>query len=176
MKNVKIESCFLGREQDRSKERQIWKNRTWCARSQAGGTLLTNTLTGRSINRKTLQGRTHSGTGFVASTDVRYECGLQLQHADFEKMFPCCVFCWIQIAIERCRPAFLTNLPRLSLVSPFICCQYPNYWLLYMPPSLTFNNSTFCPHSVFMCFVWIWEQTAIISLYNIKWLVFITEI
>ena len=30
--------------------------------------------------------------------------------------------------------------------------------------SLTFNNSTFCPHSVFVCFVWIWEQTAIISL------------
>ena len=32
-------------------------------------------------------------------------------------------------------------------------------------------NSTFCPHSVFMCFVWIWEQTAIISLYSINWLV-----
>ena len=42
--------------------------------------------------------------------------------------------------------------------------------------SLTFNNSTFCPHSVFMCFVWISEQTAIISLYNINWLVCITEI
>ena len=35
-------------------------------------------------------------------------------------------------------------------------------WSLYVPPvvtvcttSLTFNNSTFCPHSVFMCFVWI---------------------
>jgi hypothetical protein len=41
--------------------------------------------------------------------------------------------------------------------------------------SLTFNNSTFCPHSAFMCFVWISEQTAIISLYSIKWLVFITE-
>ena len=41
--------------------------------------------------------------------------------------------------------------------------------------SLTFNNCTFCPHSVFMCFVWIWEQTAIISLYSINWLVFITE-
>ena len=41
--------------------------------------------------------------------------------------------------------------------------------------SLTFSNSTFCPHSVFICFVWIWEQTAIISLYNINWLVFITE-
>jgi hypothetical protein len=37
--------------------------------------------------------------------------------------------------------------------------------------SLTFNNSTFCPHSVFMCFVLISEQTAVISLYNINWLV-----
>ena len=41
--------------------------------------------------------------------------------------------------------------------------------------SLTHNNSTFCPHSVFMCFVWISEQTAIISLYSINWLVCITE-
>ena len=41
--------------------------------------------------------------------------------------------------------------------------------------SLTFTNSAFCPHSVFMCFVWIWEQTAIISLYSINWLVCITE-
>jgi hypothetical protein len=41
--------------------------------------------------------------------------------------------------------------------------------------SLTFNNSTFSPNSVFMCFVWIWEQTAIISLYSINWLVCITE-
>jgi ribosomal protein S26 len=28
---------------------------------------------------------------------------------------------------------------------------------------------------VFMCFVWIWKQTAIISLYSINWLDFITE-
>jgi len=34
--------------------------------------------------------------------------------------------------------------------------------------SLTFTNSTFCPHSVFTCFVLISEQTAIISLYNIN--------
>jgi hypothetical protein len=37
------------------------------------------------------------------------------------------------------------------------------------------ENSSFCPHSVFMCFVWIWEQTAIISLHIINWLIFITE-
>ena len=40
---------------------------------------------------------------------------------------------------------------------------------------LTFNNSTFCPHSEFMSSVWIWEQTAIISLYSINWLVCITK-
>jgi hypothetical protein len=42
-------------------------------------------------------------------------------------------------------------------------------------PGLILKHSTFCPHSVFMCFVWIWEQTAIISLYSINWLVCITE-
>jgi hypothetical protein len=40
---------------------------------------------------------------------------------------------------------------------------------------LTLTNSTFCPQSVFMCFVWISEKTAIISLCSINWLVFITE-
>jgi hypothetical protein len=54
--------------------------------------------------------------------------------------------------------------------------------LLYSPvvtictTNLTFSNSTFCLHSVFMCFVWISEQTAIISLYNTKWLVCVNEI
>jgi len=27
-----------------------------------------------------------------------------------------------------------------------------------------------------MCFVWIWEQTAIIFLYSIDWVVFVTEL
>jgi len=42
--------------------------------------------------------------------------------------------------------------------------------------SLAFNNSTFCPHTVLMCFVWIREETAIISLYIINWMIFTTEI
>ena len=41
--------------------------------------------------------------------------------------------------------------------------------------NLTFNNSTFFSNSVFMCFAWIWEQRATISLYSINCLVFITE-
>jgi len=53
--------------------------------------------------------------------------------------------------------------------------MYHQVWSLYVPPSLTLKNSTLCPHSVFMCSVWISEQTAIISLYSINWLIFITE-
>ena len=37
------------------------------------------------------------------------------------------------------------------------------------------SNSTSWPHNVFMCFVWITAQSAIISLHSMKWLVFITD-
>jgi hypothetical protein len=47
--------------------------------------------------------------------------------------------------------------------------------LPYLTPRLTFTDSAFCPHSVFMCFLRISEQTAIISLYSLHWLVFITQ-
>jgi hypothetical protein len=40
--------------------------------------------------------------------------------------------------------------------------------------SFNIMKTTFCPHSIFVCFVWTSEQTAIISLYSINWLVFIT--
>jgi len=64
-------------------------------------------------------------------------------------------------------------------------------WSLYVPhsgqymyrtvvtictASLTFTILRSAHTAIFMCFVWVWEQTAIISLYNINWLVFITEI
>jgi hypothetical protein len=39
----------------------------------------------------------------------------------------------------------------------------------YAQPGLTFKEYTFCPHIVFMYCVWIWEQTAIISLFSINW-------
>jgi len=38
------------------------------------------------------------------------------------------------------------------------------------------NNSTVSTHSEIMCFMWTWEQTAIISLYSFNWLYFITKI
>ena len=64
---------------------------------------------------------------------------------------------------------------KLSLYIYLFIYSAKAQWSLYVPPGLTRNNSTFRPHSVFMCFVRISEQTAIISLYSIDWLVFITE-
>ena len=52
---------------------------------------------------------------------------------------------------------------------------YTAQWLLYVSSGLVFKNSTFCPHSASVSFVWISEQTAIISLHSTDWLVFITE-
>jgi hypothetical protein len=48
-------------------------------------------------------------------------------------------------------------------------------WSLYVPPVLHSTVLRSTHTAVFMCFVWTWEQTAIIYLYNINWLVFITE-
>ena len=63
-------------------------------------------------------------------------------------------------------------------------------WSLYVPQSghymyrtlvticttsLTFTIPRSAHTAVFMCFVWISEQTAMISLYSIDWLVCITE-
>ena len=38
----------------------------------------------------------------------------------------------------------------------------------YVPPVITFTNTTFCPHSIFTCFVRICDKPAIISLYTIN--------
>jgi hypothetical protein len=73
------------------------------------------------------------------------------------------------------RPTVATQTSHPSLQDMHVGCLYQTQfiagktaWSLYVPPGLTFNNSTFCPHTVFMCFVWISEQTAIISLHSIN--------
>jgi hypothetical protein len=37
------------------------------------------------------------------------------------------------------------------------------HWLLDVPQGSTVNNATFCLYIVYMCFVWISEQTATIQ-------------
>ena len=92
-----------------------------------------------------------------------------------------------QIQVSRIRVIFcvhfiLTLKAHWSLYVPpmvTLCTASRHYMYrqssLYVPPvvticttSLIFNNSTFCPNSVLLYFVWISEQTAIISLYNIN--------
>jgi len=78
-------------------------------------------------------------------------------------------FVWIS---EQTAIISLYNINWLVFITEI---PFAGQWSLYVPPGSTLNNSTFCPHTVFRCFVWIWEQTAIISLYNINWLVLLTE-
>jgi len=66
-----------------------------------------------------------------------------------------------------------TNAGLLCCVGPGSSVAVP-LDLLSVPPALTFRNSVFCP-TMHLCFARISEQTAIISLYRINWLVFITE-
>ena len=48
-------------------------------------------------------------------------------------------------------------------------------WLLYVPPGVTLEHCTLYLQSAFLCFVWIWEQTANFLLHNSKLLVFVNE-
>ena len=68
--------------------------------------------------------------------------------------------------------------PRASLLpvgyrAELACCWV--YWSCHAPQDLIFTTLHSVSIIVFMCLVWNSEQTAIISLCTINWLVFITE-
>ena len=73
---------------------------------------------------------------------------------------------WLQLNQNNKRRSCFSGLLHCS--SCVNLCSY-----LHTLTDLLFLISIFV--TKFMCFVWIWEQTAIISLHIIDWLVFITE-
>ena len=97
---------------------------------------------------------------------------LTLSNSSFcpQSVFMCFVWIWEKTAIISLYRIYWLDF---IIETEFVYCAVRTGSLY--TSSLTFSNSTFCPHSVFVCFVWIWEQTVIISLYNINWLVFIIE-
>jgi hypothetical protein len=101
-----------------------------------------------------------------------YTASLTFNNSTFypHSVLMCFVWIWEQTAIIS-----LYNINWLVCITETECVYCAVWTRSLYTASLTFNNSTFYPHSVLMCFVWIWEQTAIISLYNINWLVCITE-
>jgi hypothetical protein len=108
---------------------------------------------------------------FITETECVY-CAVRNGHLTFNNspfcphsVFMCFVWIWEQTAIIS-----LYNSNWLVFTAQTECV-----YCAVRTGHLTFSNSTFCPHSVFMCFVWIWEQTAIISLYNSNWLVFTAQ-
>ena len=95
-------------------------------------------------------------TGYLYTTSLTFN-----PHS----VFMC--FVWIS---EQTAIISLQNINWLVFVTETECV-----YCAVRTGSLYTTSLTFNPHSVFMCFVWISEQTAIISLYNINWLVCITE-
>ena len=79
-------------------------------------------------------------------------------------VFMCFVWIWEQTAIIS-----LYSINWLDCITETECV-YCAVWTGFLNIILLYAHT-----AVFMCSVWIWEQTAIISLYNIKWLVFITD-
>jgi hypothetical protein len=88
----------------------------------------------------------------------------------FDDFGICSTLCWTGNAINLWAAS-----PDCVARQPDVLSLFKVQWLLYLPLDLTFRCCTVWPQSDFMCLVWISEQTAIISLYGIKWLVFITE-
>ena len=107
----------------------------------------------------------------ITETECVY-CAVRSGHLTFSNstfgthsLFMCFVWIWEQTVIIS-----LYSINWLVCITETGCV-----YCAVRTEHLTFSNSTFCPHNVFVCFVWIWEQTAIISLYRIDWLFFITE-
>ena len=66
-------------------------------------------------------------------------------------VFVCFVWVWEQTAFfpSTTLTAVFSNRD-LTIYSPVVTI---------CTTSLTLKNSTFCPHNVFVCFVWVWEKT-----------------
>ena len=73
----------------------------------------------------------------------------------------CFVWIWEQTAIPYTALTDWFLLPRFNPLKPSGHYMYHQFNIqqFYVLPT----------HTVFVCFVWIWEQTAIISLYIIDW-------
>jgi len=105
-------------------------------------------------------------TGSLYTTSLTFSNSTFCPHT----VFMCFIWIWGKAAIIS-----LYNFNWLVCITETKCVYCAVRAGSLYTTSLTFSNSTFCPHAVFMCFIWIWEKTAIISVYNVNWLVCITE-
>ena len=62
-----------------------------------------------------------------------------------------------------------------SFIYTSLICLVVTNWTRYMTRILQHSTIVCSAHTVFMCFVFIWEQTATCATCSINWLVFITE-
>ena len=92
-------------------------------------------------------------------------------------IFMCFVFIWEQTATCATYSInWLVFITEMKSVYSAVRTGSLNktYWLRDAP-SVEHSTTVRSAHTVFMCFVFIWEQTATCATYSLKWLVFITE-
>jgi hypothetical protein len=69
-----------------------------------------------------------------------------------------------------------THVDRKHIRYPYTNPLRNTQWIPYVPPDLTFSNSTFCPHSEYVFCVDLRKIAMIIYLYGTNWLVFIIKV
>jgi len=90
-----------------------------------------------------------------------------LQSAPFRELTQNCCWC----LEERMRWRFCS-------AHSWLLCKFINFikpTVYVMHQQFNIQQLYALPHTVFMCFVFIWEQTATCATYSVNWLVFITE-
>ena len=69
-------------------------------------------------------------------------------------------------------PADLNGLVRFAERRNLVSARVQSHFKRNLPQDLTSRSPVFCPHTAFLCFVLFSEQTAILYLHCINWLVF----
>ena len=96
---------------------------------------------------------------YVLCMCVRKVCMYVCMCIQWKWCFSSCVFC-VGFSISYARFSAHKILLEMQL---WFSLTIEGQWFLCVPRGLTLTNFTFCLHSEFMCFIWISEQTAIIS-------------
>ena len=78
------------------------------------------------------------------------------RHSEYKILIAFPLQQWLQKRASLLRDTYIANLVTVRVNQRCLgLLTFKAYWLRDAPTGLTFNNCTFCPHTVFVCFVFI---------------------
>ena len=108
---------------------------------------------------------------------MHHQFNIQQLYHSAQTVFMCFVFIWEQTATCATYSInWLVFITQMKSVYSAVRTGSLNkaYWSRDAP-AVQHSTTVRSAHTVFMCFVFIWEQTATCATYSINWLVFITD-